>query len=345
MSSSQLLNENQMDAFNENCTLIDVFDKEISYLDHLSSLRSNLYSYYTYDEKIETPLFFKNVNIDQVYYITLHPDHDVQKVRIEKLTEIFGSQRLNAINAVNALENPFVFKDFGLSLNPMSEDFMLNFSTSIGAVGCFLSHYKIYLDIIKNKYQNCLILEDDVCIKSLGKFYKKTTFVPRDYEFIQLNSRVFNKGYPFTSMPNIEVDGTESYLISFQGAFKMVELTYNFPYKKLYNVDRFEQWLSRSPSTETGFKDARWDSRWFFKENSNGQIKKNILAPIDKFLSICSSINQPQGLVNYEIPIIDLDKNLSESSEVITETPHWKSTINQIKNPIKYFKKYKWWKE
>jgi len=345
MKANQLLNEHQVEIFNKNATLIDLFDKEISYLDHLSQLRGDLYSYYIYDEKIKNPLFYKYINIDQVYYITLHPDDVTQKSRIERLTEIFGDQRLNVINAVNALENPFVFKDFGLSLNPISEDFILNFSTSIGAVGCFLSHYKIYLDIIKNKYQNCLFLEDDVCIESLDKFYKKTTFVPRDYEFMQLNSRVFDKGYPFTSMPNIEVDGTESYLMTFQGAVKMVELTYNFPYKKFYNVDRFQQWLSRVLPKETGFKNIRWDSRWFFEENDNAEIKKNILAPIDKFLSICSSVNQPEGLVSYEIPIIDLDKSLSESSEVVTETPHWQTSIEQIQNPKNHFKKYKWWEK
>ena len=131
--------------------------------------------------------------------------------------------------------------------------------------------------------------------------------------------------------------------MTFQGAVKMVELTYNFPYKKFYNVDRFQKWLSRMLPEETGCKNIRWDSRWFFEENDNAKIKKNILAPIDKFLSICCSINKPEGLINYEIPIIDLDKSLSESSEVMTETPHWQLSIDQIQNPKNHFKKYKWW--
>ena len=80
----------------------------------------------------------------------------------------------------------------------------------------------------------------------------------------------------------------------------------------------------------------RWDSRWFFEENNNAKIK-NILAPIDKFLSICCSVNKPEGLINYEILIIDLDKSY-RSSEVITETSHWEVSIDQIRNPKNHFK-------
>jgi hypothetical protein len=61
-----------------------------------------------------------------------------------------------------------------------------------GNIALNISHYKIYLDIIENDYNKCLILEDD-CVFSdeMYNFNDIETYIPEDWELLYLGNSKF----------------------------------------------------------------------------------------------------------------------------------------------------------
>lgn len=96
-----------------------------------------------------------------------------------------------------------------------------------GQLGCLLSHYNIYLDIVKNKYRTALILEDDVefvenfvCL--YDEFFKR---VPKNYYILYLGGNHQHK------IENISENvariyftlTTHSYMITYKTAKELIE--------------------------------------------------------------------------------------------------------------------------
>lgn len=118
-----------------------------------------------------------------------------------------------------------------------------------GQIGCIKSHLLAYEDMIKNNYDNCLILEDDskflksyeYITKSIESFKEKT-----EYDYILLHRKCPNlcikaKGWPFVKnwfiTPNNDEEnskdkeiikaglsyGTNSQIVSLKGACKLLK--------------------------------------------------------------------------------------------------------------------------
>ncbi|XP_070795381.1 procollagen galactosyltransferase 2 [Pituophis catenifer annectens] len=117
-----------------------------------------------------------------------------------------------------------------------------------GEIGCFLSHYYIWKEIVSREMEKCLVIEDDVRFEH--QFKKKLTKLMDDIERGQLDWDLIYIGRkrmqverPEKAVPNVmnlvEADysyWTLGYAISLQGAQKLIGAQ---PFSKMLPVDEF----------------------------------------------------------------------------------------------------------
>jgi GR25 family glycosyltransferase involved in LPS biosynthesis len=100
--------------------------------------------------------------INKTFIINLSHDTNRKNDMIEKLkkTNIKKFEFFNAINGMTDLSK----YDFKVIYN--WNDYFLNRPITIGEIGCALSHYNIWKNIVDNNINKALILEDDVIFKN-----------------------------------------------------------------------------------------------------------------------------------------------------------------------------------
>ena len=107
------------------------------------------------------------MKIDKIYVVNLD-----DKIHRWKLSEDLNDERFVRFKAIDSRKNPFIYDDFNLTLNPTNSNNDFYFSQSKGAIGCYLSHYLIWKEMLANEYKSVLILEDDADLNSV-KFLLK----------------------------------------------------------------------------------------------------------------------------------------------------------------------------
>lgn len=117
--------------------------------------------------------------VDNVYVINMKKDKEKLNNMIIKCNKLnITFERIEGINI-----NKLTKKERNNNINNI---FQLYATKS--AIGCSLSHKKIYQDIINKKYKNALILEDDVYFTDnfyeiLNNIYND---IPADYDILFL---------------------------------------------------------------------------------------------------------------------------------------------------------------
>ena len=181
------------------------------------------------------------LNFDKIYVINL--EH--RKDRWEKIQEQFAKNDISMTN---------VIKWKAVNGKDLSNDQLYHYTSKLcyyfcnaGIVGCFLSHLSIWQDVVKNKYNKVLILEDDVQftynIKQLNTLIKST---PKDWDInflgsygssIDPNVCTFTTTSNKLVAPNIIdpcwITGAHAYMINYNSAKKLV----NILPKVYYHVD------------------------------------------------------------------------------------------------------------
>jgi GR25 family glycosyltransferase involved in LPS biosynthesis len=123
---------------------------------------------------------------------------------------------------------------------------------SVGEIGCYLSHTKIWQEIVDNNYENCIIFEDDVIPETdYDTILKNIDSIPEDYDIAYLgwwnrystkyNNK--NKDWLFSNDSDLKkqnVLGLYSYIISNKGAKKLLSKAFPIDvqldtYVSLYN--------------------------------------------------------------------------------------------------------------
>lgn len=193
-----------------------------------------------------TGMIFKNIQtensseelFDQVYLINLkrRPDRlnnfmehynasDMSQIQFVKFEAIDGSQ-LNiervplselARAELKEIENTgFRSKHYQLTK---------------GAIGCYLSHVKIWEDIMQKGYNIALILEDDAKVPSdiLDKINRSIVDIPVDWDIVLLGY-LCNKCVSYNNYKKVErFMLTHSYLITRTGIDKILQTKSLFP--------------------------------------------------------------------------------------------------------------------
>ena len=123
-----------------------------------------------------------NIKIDNtipLFYINLDDNAD-RNDNIIKLTKKYDFKNVTRISAVNTrtIEKVNEYID---SIDKNAYDLLVNnnkngtrknhYELTNGSIGCYLSHKKIYEEIVKNKIPYALILEDDCTIESSPEYF------------------------------------------------------------------------------------------------------------------------------------------------------------------------------
>ena len=251
--------------------------------------------------------------IDEMFCVTLQEKHE----RWKKISEKFPKVR--KFEAIDTRENPRLCENYNLTVRPSTLSYQLYFTGAPGAVGCYLSHYLIWKQIIEEDIPYSLITEDDVDCKSVNLFLQNSLTNIDQYELIQLNKR-FSYIKPEHRMM---FHGTESYVLSKKGAEKLLKAT--------HCPELLEYVFHNESSSIIEVKNKRR-----IKAIPRVYEPNSIIAPADKFISMCCDpkANDSIRLSFLNYPCVDINPEYAES-DIDKGMGHiWKMNSQQIEHLI-----------
>nr|XP_042901961.1 glycosyltransferase 25 family member [Parasteatoda tepidariorum] len=189
---------------------------------------------------------WSNLGFDQIYLINLERRPLRKQRMLNSLTEM-GIQA-NLFKAVDgkALNDTFIQK-MGIKMLPEYADPYHKRPLTRGEIGCFLSHYYLWKDMIEKQHRTALVLEDDLRFepyfrKKVQGLLKEAQKIGLLWDLIYLGrKRLSEDGEPYVQGTSnlVHVDysyWTLCYLITLEGAKKLIAAN---PLPKLVPVDEF----------------------------------------------------------------------------------------------------------
>ena len=138
------------------------------------------------------------MNIDKIYLINLERSKDrLEHFMNEVEKHKFPKDKLKIFKAIDAKTYEFTNDELELLKNMIHKN-------EIKTVLCnFLSHYYVWKDIIENKYENCLILQDDVYFKEgvVNEIDKIIENFPNDAKVVFIGLHLFASLSIFVDYP------------------------------------------------------------------------------------------------------------------------------------------------
>ncbi len=217
--------------------------------------------------------------IDKIYIISLKKNRERANNVIKNLNKLGGIfQKNNIFEGVDGslltetqLKNYLSIKAQYSLKNPCTYDEI----RTVGEIGCYLSHYKIWEDIISNNYKNCIIFEDDAePLENYETILNYLNSVPKDYDIAYLgwwnrysyNYYINNDYWLYTdksknnkNKKRCMILGLYSYMISNNGAKELIKKGMPIDlqvdsYISLYNdvFARFNRYLSKNQLFKAG---------------------------------------------------------------------------------------------
>jgi len=183
---------------------------------------------YTKDFTNDTniPIKWDDILNGPCYVINLNRNTDrwdTAKIKVKAA----GFKNITRIEGVDGKNEEQLIENWKIFGNPKFARWDEEFVKYPGKQGCFLSHMKIWKEIIDNKIPWAVIFEDDVIFHDLWDtlapaYYNNT---PKDFDVLYFGSQFeFNSKYSIDKGP---VFCTHSMLVSYEGAKKMYEMCLN----------------------------------------------------------------------------------------------------------------------
>ena len=139
----------------------------------------------------------RKTKFDKIYYINLDRRQDRKKHVEKQIKPNFNKYiRFSAIDGKNININNIATKIISIKgkKDIESNNKIFGITLTKGAIGCALSHMKIWEEISKKDYNQVLILEDDIEIKNNIKNYHKIfKQIPNNWDIIYLGSGQYKK--------------------------------------------------------------------------------------------------------------------------------------------------------
>ncbi|XP_068608749.1 procollagen galactosyltransferase 2 [Brachionichthys hirsutus] len=186
------------------------------------------------------------MGFDEIYLINLRRRSDRRDRMLFSLNEL--EVDVKVVDAVdgNALNSSDI-KLLGVDLLPGYYDPFSGRTLTKGEVGCFLSHYFIWKEIVDMQMDKALVFEDDVRFQANFKrrvlrLMEEVELTELDWDIIYFGRKQVNPGSEeeVENVHNLVVAGysywTLSYAISLQGAQKLLNAE---PLSKMLPVDEF----------------------------------------------------------------------------------------------------------
>ena len=272
--------------------------------------------------------------IDRVYVVSLQPD----RVNRWKEFKNINDDRIHLMKAVDTRVKWKASKHLKrtkFNLDPLPGACSDYFSQSLGAVGCYLSHYLIWKDIVNKGLKCSLVLEDDAIIEDVIKVLNcdtdcdpgyLTASLLNPFHLVQLNKRT-----PVDQKISMFA-GTESYLLSLEGAKRLIYLAENAG----SFVGKVNQPVINKNNTDTPGVVAPFTS----------DDRKRMWIAVDKFMGLCgmSTLPDEQRVSLAVVPRVGLRNTqvVSDCTNTTDYKPHWKMVSSQVK---RYRERvdYHWW--
>ncbi|XP_053551653.1 inactive glycosyltransferase 25 family member 3 [Bombina bombina] len=192
------------------------------------------------------PKNLDKMGLDEIFLINLlrRPERREQMLRSLYEQEI-SCRVLDAVDG-SALNSSYI-KHLGVNLLPGFYDPFSGRTLTKGEVGCFLSHFHIWEEIVERQLESALVFEDDVRFEAF--FKRKVIRLMTDIRNAELDWDLIYLGRKqVTTDPEQHVDGVRNlvvadysywtlcYVISLQGAHKLLNAQ---PLSKMLPVDEF----------------------------------------------------------------------------------------------------------
>jgi len=277
------------------------------------------------------------MKINKTYIINLErrPDRKISILkRIKKFNLELNEKIYKAVDGYDINENYLHNNNIKL-LNIWKEPYKGTIM-SLGEIGCALSHYFIWKDIVDKSHKGALIIEDDANFSNNFKTVLDEIILPDNYDILYLGRQLFKKHKYEINISNYIYKPIFSfwaigYYITYNGAKKLLNSGY---LQNLIPVDEFLPIMYNEPNSR--FKN---DNIPKIFENVNKlnafAIKPNIIFPSTNAFSDSDTENS-----NY---IYNIFKNITEYNSKITvisiatdETDGYKRFIRSLKIYCKY---------
>ncbi|KAG1708447.1 Procollagen galactosyltransferase 2 [Nymphon striatum] len=185
-----------------------------------------------------------NMNFDQMYMINLERRSDRRKNMMAAFREI--GFEVKVIEAVDGKKLNFSSLEQQITQLPGYLDPYNDREMKLGEIGCFLSHYKIWQEIVKNKYKRVIIFEDDVKFhEAFRKNFKiaidEADGIDKNWELLYLGRKIMRSGENYmpgaSKLVNISYSHwTIAYALTYSGAKKLLD---EDPLAKLVPADEY----------------------------------------------------------------------------------------------------------
>lgn len=193
-----------------------------------------------------------------------------------------------------------------LQYNPINLDSELYFHLHPNGFGTYLSHYKIWQKIVAQNISHALIIEDDIDIKSLYRFFNSNIIFDDSIYLYNLSKRVRQIENDF-----VVFDGAESYVLTRKGAELLLKIT---RHPSLINEVDIPTYNSNITELTSNYN---------IKSYKIPDYETSVIAPVDKFIGICCASSLFQDHY-YLYPFIDLNEDLSDQSNIsLKNTESW----------------------
>ncbi|XP_056143431.1 procollagen galactosyltransferase 1 [Lampris incognitus] len=187
------------------------------------------------------------LGFDEVFMINLQRRTD----RRERMLRTLYEQEI-ACKVIAAVDgkamNISEIQNMGIHMLPGYSDPYHGRPLTKGELGCFLSHYNIWKEVVKRGLHTSLVIEDDLRFeiffkRRLKNLMSEVESEGLDWDLIYIGRKRMQIDHPEKAVPNIhnlvEADysyWTLGYMISLQGAKKLLRAE---PLKKILPVDEF----------------------------------------------------------------------------------------------------------
>ncbi|XP_005992172.1 procollagen galactosyltransferase 1 isoform X1 [Latimeria chalumnae] len=183
---------------------------------------------------------------DEIYLINLVRRQDRRERMLQTLYELkIDAKVVDAVDG-SALNSSDI-KALGVNLLPGYYDPFSGRTLTKGEVGCFLSHYFIWKEIVDLQLERSVVFEDDVRFEGLFKrrlmrLMEEVELVELDWDLIYLGRKLVNPSQEkeVDDVRNLVIADysywTLAYVISLQGAQKLIN---SQPLEKMMPVDEF----------------------------------------------------------------------------------------------------------
>lgn len=226
--------------------------------------------------------------------------------RVDRWNNVKNIPNIERFDAINSVSNPYILKTRGFDIQPTNYTYSLYFYLAKGAVGCYLSHYAIWEKMVLENIPHYLIIEDDLIVDSLLEFLQKEELEKcKNYDIVNLSKRV-----NLNNKINISFNGAEAYVVSLNGAKKLIEASKN---SRLLSDVKFTEELS----VQKVLDKLGINSKCPIVKQDHSEIhtSHHIIAPVDKLISMCCNDNCHSTVkLNYIVfPVVDLSKTSIQS--------------------------------